>query len=132
MASELRKKTQEAIDTVRETFGGCELAMLIDCETSLVLVKSSQSSVPQDQLDRLAVSAQSDLEGNLATALTNSANEGDILSAVNVEKDKIVAMLRLQGSDDALVCQFANLPNRTDLQDAAKQIFDLSIEGEAA
>jgi len=133
MASELRIKTQEAVDNVRDLVDGCDLAMLIDRETGLVLCKSSQGTVPQDQLDKLAGSAQTELNGTLATALTNSASEGDVLSSFNVGKDKVIVVLKSQGlSEDALVCQFTKLPNRSDLQDAAEAIFTLSTEVEAA
>jgi len=68
MASDLRVKTQNAIDALREANKNCSLAMLIDGDTGLVLCKSSQSVIPQDELDELAASTQTQ-RGNLIAGL---------------------------------------------------------------
>ena len=133
MASKLREKTQAAVDKLRNDVEGCDLAILVDPETNLVLCKSSGKSISQDQLDRLADSARLDLEGALAKALVTDAADGDLLAAYNIEKNTVVAVLNSQGSsDDVLVCQFANMPDRSDLHAAAELVFNLSTDVEAA
>lgn len=133
MASELRQKTQEAVDKLRERINGCNLAILIDPETNLVLCKSSEKSVSQDQLDLLADSAQLEVKGALASALKNNAADEDLLTAFNIGKHTIVAVIKSLGkNEDMLVCQFKIMPNRSDLRDAAEYVFNLSTDVEAA
>ncbi len=133
MASELRQKIQEAADKLRDRVDGCDLVILIDPETNLVLCKSSEKPVSQDQLDRLADSALVELDGPLASALTSNAAGKDSLTSFNIGKQSILAVIKSQGStEDMLVCQFKTMPNRSDLRDAAGQIFNLSTDVEAA
>jgi len=133
MASDLRKKTQEAMDLLRESVAGCQLALLIDRETGLALCKSTVNVVPQNRLEQLSAAAQRELAGSLIAALPQQGTEDGILTALYVGKDEVVAVLKsLRSEDDALVCQFTDLPNRSDLIDAAEAVFSVSVEAEAA
>lgn len=133
MASNLKQRTQEAIDALQSGVDGCTLAMLIDGETGLVLSKTSDTVVPQDQLDELATTLSHDLNGPLATAFSADASSADLLTGVRIGKDSIVVALRKsQSGQDALICQFNTHPNRSDLSAAANAVFDLTTEGEAA
>lgn len=133
MASELRQKIQEAVDELRDHFEGCDLVILIDPETNLVLCKSSEKPVSQDQLDKLADSALAELDDPLASALTSNAAAEASLTSFNIGKQSILAVIKSQGSaEDMLVCQFKTMPNRSDLRNAAEQVFNLSNDVEAA
>jgi len=133
MASELRKKTQTAIDALRESNETCSLALLIDGDTGLVLCKSSDAVIPQNKLDDLATGAQDQRKNSLALAMTESASNPDLMSWIQIEKDSITAVIRRgQDSDDALICQFKDMPDRTALLNSARTIFDLATDAEAA
>ena len=133
MASELRKKTQDAIDGMREDVAGCELAMLIDRDTGLVLAKSSEKAVPQNRLDQLSASARTELSGSLVTALSDLTSDGDIFTALYVGKKEVVAVVSsVNHREDALVCEFSDIPVRADLLKAASTVFNISDAAEAA
>jgi hypothetical protein len=133
MASDLRKKTQEAMDVLRDDVDSCQMAMLIDRDTGLVLAKSSASVVPQNKLDQLANSAQTELAGPLLNALTVETKGDEIVTALYVGKDEVIAVVKsLRSNDDALVCQFTAMPNRSALTDAATAVFSITTQAEAA
>ncbi len=133
MASELRKKTQTAIDALRDANDACSLAMLIDGDTGLVLCKSSDSVVPQNELDELASGAQDQRNNSLAAAMIEESTNASLLSWVQIEKDSITAVISpAQGNDDRLICLFNAMPDRSTLLGSARTIFDLTTDVEAA
>ena len=133
MASNLKIRTQEAIDALRSNVDGCTLAMLVDGETGLVLCKTSDTVVSQDQLDDLATAASTDLNGPLAIALSDNASSTDLLTGMRIGKESTIVALRAsQPGQDALICQFDSPPNQSNLSAAARTVFDLTTEGEAA
>jgi len=133
MASELRKKTQTAIDALRDANDACSLAMLIDGDTGLVLCKSSDSVVPQNELDELASGAQDQRNNSLAAAMIEESTNASLLSWVQIEKDSITAVISpAQDNDDRLICLFNAMPDRSTLLGSARTIFDLTTDVEAA
>lgn len=133
MASDLRKKTQDAIDALCDSNEGCELAMLIDGETGLVLCKSSDAAVPQNKLEDMAANAQSERKSALVSAMIASSDNANLLSSVRMKNDAVTAVVTPAGeNDDSLVCQFNAMPNRLALFDSARAVFDLTSEAEVA
>ena len=133
MASELRIKTQAAIDALREANTACSLALLIDGDTGLVLCKSSDAVVSQNELDELATAAQTRRKSPLTDGITEVSKEPKFLSSFQIEKDSITTVISpVQNSDDALICQFDKMPNRATLLDSARAIFNLTNDAEAA
>jgi len=133
MASELRQKIQTAIDKLRTENSSCSLALLIDGDTGLVLCKSSDAIVPQNALDALAENAQAKHKNSLVDAMTEASSESKLSSWVQVEKESVTAIIRpTQESDDALICQFDTMPDRSALFGSAREVFDLTTDAEAA
>ena len=133
MASELRIKTQNAIDALREANNACSLAMLIDGDTGLVLCKSSETVIPQNQLDELATGSQDKRKNALALALIEASSNSEYLSWIQIEKDTITTVISpAQESEDTLICQFSDMPDRAALLTSARTIFDLTSVSEAA
>lgn len=133
MASELRIKTQTALDALRDANDTCSLALLIDGDTGLVLCKSSDAVVPQNELDELATNARGQRKNALTKAIVEVSTDPDFLSSIQIEKDSITAVINpVQNSDDALICQFDRMPDRATLLDSVRAIFDLTSDVEAA
>ena len=62
----LRKKTREAIDSLHERLKECQIAMLIDQETGLVLCKSAASPSSQTLVEQVANDALAELRSQSA------------------------------------------------------------------
>jgi len=133
MLAELRKKTQETIDTMRELVDGCQLVMLVDQETGLVLCQSAAVSVSYDQLEYLAEGARKYLKSALVTALSGIDKDTECLVVTRFGASGVTAVIQnLECRDEVLVCQCESMPSRTDLMDAANEVFELSSTAEAA
>lgn len=133
MASELRVKTQNAIDELRNANEACSLALLIDGDTGLVLCKSSDATVSQNELDDLAADAQKQRKDSLLKSMTEASAKPSFLSSIQIEKKSITAVMApAAGGDDTLICQFDSMPDRTALFNSARAIFDLTNDAEAA
>lgn len=133
MHSELKKKTQESIEAIHALFEDCDLAMLVDQETGLVLSKSAAAPISQSVLETLAGEAQSQLSGKLAQGIANSVKAPEILSVSQYSKAGVLVILQdLRNSEDALVCRFKTSPKRSDLVAMANDIFKLSSSAEVA
>lgn len=135
MTSNLKQKTQEAIDTMRELVDGCDLVMLVDRETGLILSKSSAKPLAQNHLEQIAATALADLRDPLAAAVPGQQGAAGLVALTRMHKDDIVVALRTSNdnqSEDALVCQFTDKPDRRDMIDAAGDVFALSASAEAA
>ncbi len=133
MALSLRQRTQNAIDGLRTTVGGCEFAMLVDLETGLVLAKSSEVNISHDRLEHLATSAVTELNGALASSLPALVAGGDMLTLFYVGKEEIIGVVKsVHTNEEALVCAFAKMPDQADLARASAGIFNVATEAEAA
>lgn len=133
MASELREKTQKAIDALREANSTCSLAMLVDGDTGLVLCKSSDAVVPQNELDELASGAQQQRGNALHSAMIDTTTDASLFSWTQVTKESITTAITSVGSgDETLICQFESAPDRPTLHKSASAVFDLSSDAEAS
>lgn len=133
MASELKRKTQEAIEGLRERVSGCDLAMLVDRETGLVLSKSCETTVSQNHLETLANTARADLDSMLSSSVIDLGENAALLSTSRIGKAGVTVVLRsVLSEDEALVCRFAAMPDRADLSLAANAVFEISLDAEAA
>ncbi len=133
MASDLRVKTQNAIDALREANKNCSLAMLIDGDTGLVLCKSSQSVIPQDELDELAASTQTQRGNLIASAMVDMSSKARSMSWSQFDKTAVTTVVSSVGANqDTLVCRFDSAPDRSALFESAQTIFDLTSDAEAA
>lgn len=132
-SSDLRKKTQQAVDGLRSGIEGCTLVMLIDQETGLVLCQSSAAAVSQDRLDAVATDGQTALRSSLLKAKDELSPDATLVSVSKIGKsDMTITLQPIPASDEALVCRFDTAPNRTDLSAAARTVFAVTSETEAA
>ena len=133
MAPDLKQKMQIAIDDLRATNESCSLALLVDGDTGLVLCKSSDAIVPQEKLDELATSARDRRKNLLTIAMIESSSNPDFMSWVQVHKDAITAVVSPANDyDDALICQFSDMPSRSVLLDTARDALTMINDAEAA
>jgi hypothetical protein len=133
MASELKRKTQEAIEGLRERVSDCDLAMLVDRETGLILSKSTETTVSQNLLETIANTARGDLDSMLSNSVSDLSENAALLSVSRVEKSGVTVVFRsLLSADEALVCRFTSPPDRAELSISANAVFEVSLETEAA
>lgn len=133
MASNLREKTQTAVDDLRGSVEGCNLAMLIDPETGLVLCKSSDAAVSQDRLNSVASSAQSALRSSLLNAKGDVSPTATLVSVSQIGKTATTVTLQpIPSHDEALVCRFDGTPDQDALSAAARSVFSITSGTEAA
>jgi len=129
----LRKKTREAIDSLHERLKECQIAMLIDQETGLVLCKSAASPSSQTLVEQVANDALAELRSQSAQSFHASVDEPQLLSLTRVAKTAVTVIIQdLRSEEDALVLVFNKQPNRAYLMDVAAEIFELPISMEAA
>ncbi len=122
MASESRQKTQDAVNALRDSIENCDLAMLIDSDTGLVLCIDSETTLPHDVLERIADTAKVDAGSPLAKAM---ADDGAPLSVSKIDADGWTVALKASAGDEFLVCRCATAPDRTALDAAAQVVFDV-------
>jgi len=107
--------------------------MLIDGETGLVLCKSSETVIPQNELDELATITQEQQSNPIASAMLGIAPKAHLLSRTQIEKTTVTTVISsIGGNEDMLVCQFDSSPERSTLNASAQKIFDLASDAEAA
>jgi len=129
----LRKKTREMIDALHARLKDCQLAMLIDQETGLVLCKSAASPSSQTMVEQIATDALAELKLQSARSFHKSADEPELLSVTRVAKSAVTVIVQdLKSNDDALVLVFKKQPNRAYLMEVAAEIFQLPTSMEAA
>ena len=133
MASKLREKTQKAVDEMRASVSGCNLVLLIDPDTGLVLSKSSDDTVSQDRLNSVATAAQTALRSTLMNSADEVSSKTTLVSVSQIGRTGTTVTLQpMPARDEALVCRFDGTPNRDELSTAAKSVFAVTSGTEAA
>ena len=133
MASDIKKKTQEGVDSLFELVDGCQLVMLIDPETGLVLSTNTDAKVSQDERDRLASRACNALDFGPASTLCNEGSGSDIVSVTLMEATgNVIAIRDLSADGVAIVGRFNGTPSRSDLNQTAGDVLQLFAPEEAA
>ena len=97
----------EQLDAFREGLSGCDIAVLVDLSTTMVLSKSTGGRVPQEELDALAEAAREVLEGPMSEAALGSDGEApeEALGGLVATGAETRAFLRgAPGRHEALVC----------------------------
>lgn len=97
----------EQLDAFREGLSGCNIAVLVDLSTTMVLSKSSGGRVPQEDLDALAEAAREALDGPMADAALGRDGETpeEALGSLVATSSETRAFLRgAPGRHEALVC----------------------------
>ena len=130
---ELRKKTRDAIDALHGRLKECQLAMLIDQETGLVLCKSSASPTSQTKVEQIAADALSEINVPSAVSFQKSVEAPELVSITRLQQSLVMVIIQdLRKKEDALVCLFKKQPNRAYLMEVASEIFNLPSTMEAA
>ncbi len=133
MSSDIRRKIQSAIDTLRNTVTGCEIAMLVDRDTGLVLSKSNTGTVPQDYLDRLVSQAQDMLDDSLPEGFCEPHEKDATLCIYRYGAKKMTAVVTSGNpAGDIVVCEFAERPEQSGILTATEALFELTCEDKAA
>ena len=130
---ELRKKIRDAIDALHDRLKECQLAMLIDQRTGLVLCKSGASPTSQTKIDQIAADALTEINLPSSLSFQKSADAPEIVSMTRLHHSSVMVIIQdLKKMDDALVCVFKKQPSRAYLMEVASDIFQLPSSMEAA
>jgi len=133
MASELRIKMQDAVGGLRESVPGCDLAVLIDPATGLVLCQSSETQVSQDRLDAVARDGKRALDNGLVNAHADIAPDATLVSVMDIGRTgSTVTLVAVPSREEALVCRFSDVPDDAGMTEEAKKVFAIVAGPEAA
>ena len=122
MANESRQKTQAAVDALRDSVAGCDLAMVADVETGLVLCTDGASAQPHDVLERLSDAVRADLSAPWVEAM---ATGDKTVSVARIDADGHTVALRPAGGEEIVICRCSTTPDREALDRAASAVFDV-------
>ncbi len=129
MANDSRQKTQAAVAALRESLTSCDLAMVADLETGLVLCTDTASTMPHDTLERIANDARTDLSAPWVEAMTAP---DQTVSVSRIDAAGCTVVLHPAGGGEIVVCRCTAAPDRAALDRAAGAVFDVLSSTEGA
>ncbi len=130
MSAAMRLKTQEAVDRLVASVDTCNVALLTDSSTGLILCTSSDSAMPQNALERFADDMKADLAYPYIDAAVEVA-ECKTVSSTRIDADGwVIALRAMPSGEDILICRCDDAPDRAALNEAAAAVFELMTPAE--
>ncbi len=129
MATDSRQKTQAAVAALRESLTDCDLVMVADAETGLVLCTDMASTLSHDTLERIADGARAGLSAPWVEAM---ATPDQPVSITRIDANIHTVTLRPAVGEEIVVCRCTTAPDRAVLDPAAGAIFDVLSATEGA